>query len=68
MFKNEKESTTGEGAEIEGDTESKAGSTLWAVSTDPNSGLKPTNHKIMTWAEVRHLTNWVIQAPLTTIF
>ena len=35
----------------EGDTESEAGSRLWAVSTEPDTGLEPTNHEIMTWAE-----------------
>ena len=32
----------------EGNTESEAGSRLWAVSTEPDAGLKPTKHKIMT--------------------
>ena len=41
----------GEG-QTEGDTESETGSMLWAVSTDPNAGLEPTNREIMTWAEV----------------
>ena len=36
------------GAEREGDTESKGGSRLWAVSTEPNTGLEPMNHEIMT--------------------
>ena len=36
----------------EGDTESEAGSRLWAVSTEPNAGLKPTNCEIMTWAKL----------------
>ena len=36
------------GAEREGDTESKAGSRLSAVSTEPNARLEPTNHEIMT--------------------
>ena len=54
---------SGGGAEREGDTESEAGSRLWAVSTEPNVGLKLTNHKIMTWAEVRHLTDWATQEP-----
>ena len=35
------------GAEREGDAESEAGSSLQAVSTEPNAGLKPTNHEIM---------------------
>ena len=52
----------GEGQrEREGDTESKAGSRLGAVSTEPNVGLKHTNHKIMTWAEVRCLIDWATQ-------
>ena len=44
------------GAEREGDTESEAGSRLWAVSTEPDAGLELTNSEIMTWAEVGHLT------------
>ena len=36
------------GAEREGDTESKAGSRLQAVSTEPDVGLELVNHKIMT--------------------
>ena len=36
------------GAEREGDAESEAGSRLRAVSTEPDVGLKPTNHEIMT--------------------
>ena len=39
---------SGAGAEREGDTESEAGSRLPAVSTEPDTGLKPTNHEIMT--------------------
>ena len=35
-------------AEREGDTESKAGCRLWAVSTEPNAGLELTNCEIMT--------------------
>ena len=31
-----------------GDTESEAGSTLQAVSTEPDMELKPKNHNIMT--------------------
>ena len=32
----------------EGDTESESGSGLRAVSTEPDAGLEPINHKIMT--------------------
>ena len=36
------------GAERGGDTESKAGSRLGAVSPEPDTGLELTNLKIMT--------------------
>ena len=36
------------GAEREGDTESKAGSRLRAVSTEPDTGLELTNCEIMS--------------------
>ena len=36
------------GTEREGDTDSEAGSRLHAVSTEPDTGLKPTNIEIMT--------------------
>ena len=51
------------GAEREGDTESEAGSRLWAIGTEPDVGLKLTDSEIITWAEVGHLTDWVTQAP-----
>ena len=38
----------GTGAETEADTESKAGSRLQAVSTEPDVGLKPMICEIMT--------------------
>ena len=52
------------GAEREGATESEAGSRLRAVSAEPHVGLKLTNCKIMTWAEVGSLADWATQAPL----
>ena len=52
------------GAKREGDTESKAGSRLWAVSTEPDAGLELTNCETMAWAEVEPLTNWARQAPV----
>ena len=55
----------GGGAEREGDTESKAGSRLWAVSPEPDAGLKLTDREIVTWAEVGRLTDWATQAPLS---
>ena len=36
------------GAEREGDTESKVGSRLQAISTEPDVGLELTDHEIMT--------------------
>ena len=52
----------GEG-QREGDTESETGSRLWAVSTEPDTGLELTDREIMTWAEVGRLTDWATQAP-----
>ena len=57
----------GEGVE-EGDTESKAGSRLWAVSIEPDVEPELTNREIMTWAEVRRSTDWATQAPRQTFF
>ena len=51
-----------------GDTESKAGSRLWTISTESDAGLKLTNHEIMTWAEVVSLTDWATQASLDNLF
>ena len=45
------------GAEREGDTESEAGSRLRAVSTEPDSGLEPTDREIVTRAEVGRSTD-----------
>ena len=39
---------SGGGAGRKGDTESEAGSRLRGVSTEPDAGLEPTNHEIMT--------------------
>ena len=47
----------------EGDIEPKAGSRLWAVHTEPDMGLELTDHEIMTWAEVRCLTDRATQVP-----
>ena len=48
IFEKERENESRGGAEREGDTESEAGSRLQAVSTEPDTGLEPTNHEIMT--------------------
>ena len=53
----------GGGSEREGDTESEAGSRLWAVSTEPDMGLELTDRDIMTWAEVGRLTDWATEEP-----
>ena len=58
----ERQSMNGGGAERQGDTESEAGSRLWAVSPEPNAGLEFTDREIVTWAEVRRLTDWATQA------
>ena len=48
MRQRETEHARGRGREREGDTESKAGSRLQAVSTQPDAGLEFMNHEIMT--------------------
>ena len=58
---------SGGGAEREGDTESEAGSRLWAISTE-HTGLELTNREIVTWAEVGHSTDWATQAPRIFFF
>ena len=50
------------GAEKEEDTESQADSRLWAISTEPHVGLEFAN-EIMTWVEVRRLTDWATEVP-----
>ena len=52
-------------AEREGDTESEAGSRLWAISPEPDAGLELADREIVTWAEVGRLTDWATQAPQT---
>ena len=63
----ERQSVNDQGAEREGDTESKAGSRLWAVSTEPDVELGMKDHEIMIWAKVRALTDWATQAPHLSI-
>ena len=53
-----RQSASGAGAERKADTESEAGSRLWAVSTESDVGLKLTYSEIMTWAEARRSTDW----------
>ena len=45
------------------DTESEAGSRLWAISPEPDAGLELTDREIVTWAEVGRFTDWATQAP-----
>ena len=63
----ETEYEQGRGREREGDTETEASSRLWAVSTEPDAGLKLTNCEITTWAKVGCLTDWANQAPQETL-
>ena len=44
----QRQSMSGGGAGREGDTGSETGSRLRAVSTEPDAGLEPTDHEIMT--------------------
>ena len=65
LFLRERETQSMSGQrEMEGDTESEAGSRLWAVSAEPDAGLKLRSHEVMTWAKVRCLTDWATQVPL----
>ena len=50
------------------DTESKAGSKLWAVNTEPEAGLELMECEIMTWAEVGCLTDWATQPPQKLVY
>ena len=64
IFERERETENEWGREErDGDTESKTDSWLWAVSTEPDTGLELMNGEIMTWAEVGHLTDWATQGP-----
>ena len=63
FWERERKSVSRQGAEREGDTESEAGFRPWAVSTEPDAGLELTDREIMTWAQVRRLTDWATQAP-----
>ena len=65
IFERDRHSVSkGWGREREGDTESEAVARLWAVSTEPDVGLRPTNREIMTWAKVGRLIDRVTHAPL----
>ena len=70
FWERDKQSVGREGREREGETEnqSEASSRLWAVSTEPDAELELTDCEIMTWAEVRRLTDWATRAPPTCHF
>ena len=54
----------GEGQSERETTESEAGSRLWAVTTEPDMGIEPKSHEIMTWAKVGRIHDWATQVPL----
>ena len=54
---------SGVGTGREGDPESEAGSRLRADCIEPNAGLEPINHEILTCAEIGRLTDGATQAP-----
>ena len=56
ILERERQSMNGK-RQREGDTESKAGSGLRAVGTEPDTELEPKNHDITTSAEVGRPTD-----------
>ena len=68
LFLRERETEHEWGRGREQDTESEAGSRLWAVSTEPDTGLELTSGEIMAWAEVGYSTDWATQALLHCFF
>ena len=56
------------GEEREGGIESEAGSRVWAVSIETDAELKLRSCEIMTWDEVRCLTDWATQASQNNYF
>ena len=57
VFLRERQRLSRGGAEREGDTGLEAGSRLWPVSTEPDAGFKFMSCEIMTWPELRGLTD-----------
>ena len=68
FWETERDRAQVEARQRENETESEAGSRLWVVSTEPNTGLELKIHEIMTWAEVGHLSHWAIQDPCECMF
>ena len=54
LFLREREQEGERKKERERETDSEAGSRLWVVSKEPNTGVKLINCEIMTWTKVRH--------------
>ena len=57
LFLRERAHKYGRGRERERETECEAGSSLCAICSEPNAELELMNCEIMTWAEVRCLTD-----------
>ena len=63
VFKSETEHERGTGRERTRQNLKQSPGSERAFSTEPDSGLKPTNREIVTWADVGRLTDWATQAP-----
>ena len=63
MRDRERQTVSRGGAERDGDRESEAGPRLRTVSSEPDTGLEPTNREIMTPAEVGRSTDGATQVP-----
>ena len=70
MFERQTESEHKQGrrGKREGDTESEVCSRLWAVITEPDTGLELMNREIMTWVVAGCSTNWATQVPHGGLF
>ena len=57
FWERERQSMSRVGTEREGDTESEAGFSLWAVGPEPDAGLEFMSSEIMTWTERSQMLN-----------
>ena len=64
----EKQSMNGGGAEREGDTASKTGSRLRAISPEPDVGLELTDGEIVTWLKSDAQPTAPTRGPYSYIF
>ena len=64
----EKPSMNGGGSETEGDTESEAGSRLWAVSTEPDAGGARTHGPRDHDPRQRRMLNWLSHPGAPSLF